>query len=62
MTQGRQLVSLLKRRRMTTMEMLQTGISVSPWKRVAEALQPNERLVKTKNAQGLMVYRVVADR
>lgn len=58
MTQGRQLISLLKRRGMTTMDMLQTGISVSPWKRVAESLKADERLVKTKNARGLLVYRV----
>ena len=62
MTQGRQLIRALKRRGMTTMEMLQTGISVAPWKRVAEQLKPGERLVKTKNARGLLVYRVTSVR
>jgi len=59
MTQGRQLISLLKRRGMTTMDLLQTRISVSPWKRIAEGLRPGERLHKTKNKRGLTVYRVV---
>jgi len=58
MTQGRQLVSMLKRKGMTTMEMLQTGVSVAPWKRVSESLRPDECLVKTKNNRGLTVYRV----
>lgn len=58
MTQGRQLIRMLKRRGMTTMDLVQTGISVCPWRRIAEGLQPGERLVKTKNARGLIVYRV----
>lgn len=57
-TQGRQLISMLKRRGMTTMDMLMTGISVSPWRRVTEQLRPTEKLVKTKNDRGLVVYRV----
>lgn len=57
--QGRRLIALLKRRGMTTLEMLMTGISVSPWKRVKEQLQPGEHLVKKKNDRGLTVYRVV---
>lgn len=57
-TQGRRLIAMLKRRGMTTMDMLRTEISVSPWKRISESLQPNERLVKAKNKRGLNVYRV----
>lgn len=57
-TQGRKLIALLKRKSMTTMDMLRTEISVSPWKRISESLQPNEKLVKAKNKRGLNVYRV----
>ena len=58
-TQGRRLISMLKRKGMTTMEMLQTGVSCAPWKRVSEALKAGETLVKSKNKRGLTVYRVV---
>jgi hypothetical protein len=58
MTQGRALITALRRRPMTTMQILELRISVSPWKRIAESLAPNERLIKTKNARGLLVYRV----
>ncbi|WP_421883237.1 hypothetical protein [Methylibium sp.] len=57
-TQGRKLITLLKRRAMTTMDMLRTEISVSPWKRISESLKAGERLEKTKNRRGLNVYRV----
>ena len=57
--QGRRLISLLKRKGMTTLELQMTGISTAPWKRVAECLQPGELLTKTKNDRGLFVYRVV---
>jgi hypothetical protein len=58
-TQGRRLIAVLKRKSMTTMEMLSLGISVAPWKRIAEQLRPDEHLVKRKNERGLTVYRVV---
>lgn len=58
MTQGRQLIALLKRKGYTTMELLKTGISTAPWKRIAESLKPDEALIKAKNARGLHVYRV----
>lgn len=58
-TQGRKLISALKRRGMTTLEMLQLGISVCPWKRISEALQPGELLVKQKKGR-YTVYRVVS--
>lgn len=57
-SQGRRLIALLKRRPMTTMQMLQTGISCAPWKRISECLLPYERLVKVKRPDGLTVYRV----
>ena len=51
---------LLKRRGMTYMQMLSTGISTSPWKRVEECLKPTEVVRKTKNGRGLVVWRVVS--
>lgn len=47
-TQGRTVIEALKRRPMTYMEMLALGVSTSPWRRCAEALQPGEKLVKGK--------------
>lgn len=60
--QGRRLISMLKKRGMTTMEMLFTGISTSPWKRIQETIKPTELLVSHKNHRGLNVYRVVRQR
>lgn len=57
-SQGRRLIRLLKRRGMTTLEMIQSGGTCSPWKRLAESLQPGEVLVKKKNSRNLFVYRV----
>lgn len=57
-TQGRKLIAILKRKSMTTMDMLRTEISVSPWRRISESLKPGETLVKVKNKRGLNVYRV----
>lgn len=57
--QGRRLISMLKTRSMTTMELLQLGISTCPWKRIDECLQEGEKLTKHKNQRGLNVYRVV---
>ena len=65
-TQGRRLIALLKRRNMTTMDMLQTGISTCCWKRVSENLLPTEKLLKVKrypdNGRWFYVYRVVTDK
>jgi hypothetical protein len=61
MTQGQRLITMLRRRGMTTLEMQLQGISVCPWKRLAESshlLKEGERLSKTKNARGLYVYRI----
>jgi hypothetical protein len=61
-TQGRKLIALLKQRPMTTMELLQTGISTCPWKRIRESLQEGEELTSYKSYQkglnGINVYRV----
>jgi hypothetical protein len=56
--QGRRLIALLKRRGMTYGQMLATGISTSPWKRVAECLRADEKLMKTPRHDGLVVWRV----
>ena len=57
-TQGRKLISALKRRGMTTLEMLQLGISVCPWRRVTESLKEGEQLIKSKKGR-YTVYRVI---
>lgn len=60
MSQGRQLIKLLKTRGMTNLELLMTGISTCPWKRISESLTEDEVLTKHKNHKGLNVYRVVS--
>ena len=59
-TQGRRLIALLKRRRMTYMDMLMTQISVSPWKRIRESLKPGEQVLKRVDASGRTTWAVVA--
>ena len=59
LSQGRRLINLLKKRGMTIGEMLDTKISTCPWKRVGFSLTAEEKLIKTKNEKGLIVYRVV---
>lgn len=65
-TQGRQLIALLKKRGMTTMELQQTWLSTCPWKRIAEQLTEKEQLIKTKRERlgrrWVYVYRVVASK
>lgn len=58
-SQGRRLIALLMRKPMTYMEMLATGISTCPHKRVSEQLHDNETLIKTYNHRGLITWRVV---
>jgi hypothetical protein len=58
-TQGRQLIALLKERPMTTMELLSTGISTCPWKRIREQMPDGWKIQASKNDRGLNVYRVV---
>jgi hypothetical protein len=60
MTQAEILYRHLRRRAMTTMEMLALGVSVAPWKRIAEGrhhLKPGERIVKGER-KGLVTYAV----
>jgi hypothetical protein len=61
-SQGRRLIDLLKRRPYTTMDMLATGISTCPWRRLSECLRDYEQLIIAKNERGLNVYRVVSVR
>ena len=58
-TQGRRLISLLKRRALTYREMLQASESCSPWRRIDEALGHDEQLVKGKRGEWV-TWRVVA--
>lgn len=63
-TQGRFLIELLKKRPHTYGDMLQAlkWQSTSPWRRVTEQLKPNERLLKSKNGKGLVMWRVRVER
>jgi len=58
MTQGRRLIEALKRRPFTYLEMNMLGVSQCAWKRVSESLYPNEFIIKTKGADGLIRWRV----
>jgi hypothetical protein len=61
MTQAEQLYAAIRLRPMTTMELLQMGVSVAPWKRISEGvhhLKPGERVVKERNWRGLVTYAV----
>lgn len=58
-TQGRLLIQALKQRPHTYLDMLKHGVSCSPWKRVAESLRCDEKLVKLPNKRGLTTWRVV---
>jgi hypothetical protein len=59
-TQGRRLISVLKRRALTYLEMQALGISTSPQKRVVETLRDDELLIKALNGAGLVTWRVVS--
>ncbi len=59
-SQGRRLISLLKKRAMTYLDMNLLAISVSPHKRVVEQLLPSEQLVKGKDGKGRTTWRVIA--
>lgn len=61
-TQAERLFHHLRKRWMTTGEMLDLHISTSPWKRLSEGLRhlrDGERLAKRVNGRGLVCYRVV---
>lgn len=60
-TQGRRLISALKRRAYTYLEMQQLCISTSPQKRIRESLRRDtEELVIVKNRRGLVTWKVIA--
>jgi hypothetical protein len=58
MTQGRFLVSKLSKKPHTYLEMLRYGVSICPWKRVAEALKPGERLKKGRDRRNRITWSV----
>lgn len=58
-TQGRLLIERLKRKAHTYGDMLAIGISTSPWRRIKEALQEDERVDKGYTRCGLITWRVV---
>lgn len=58
-THGRLLIAELRRKAHTYRDMLSHGVSMSPWKRIAECLRADEQLVKGKNKQGLTTWRIV---
>jgi hypothetical protein len=58
-TQGRLLIAQLQQRPHTYMDMLEHGVSTSPWRRIAESLRDDQKLVKSKNRRGLTTWRVV---
>ena len=57
-TQGRILIAELKQRPMTYAQMLRFGQGNSPWKRVAECLREDEKLIKGKHASGCVTWAV----
>ena len=58
-TQGRLLIDALKRAPHTYMDMLRHGLSISPWKRIAESLRADERIEKAQDSKGRTTWRVV---
>jgi hypothetical protein len=59
-TQGRRIIAALKRRALTYGEMQRLGVSTSPQKRVVEQLREDEQVVKSRGADGLVRWRVIA--
>lgn len=57
-TQGRLLINELRRKPHTYMDMLRYGISISPWKRIKEALAIDERIEKSADRAGRTTWRV----
>lgn len=57
-SQGRRLIELLRQKPYTYGEMQRLGISTSPQKRVLECLADDERIIKTKGADGLIRWKV----
>ena len=59
--QGDRINAYLRSRWMSSMELLQLGVSTCWWKRSKECLQPGERLEKTDGPHGGFLYRVVKE-
>jgi hypothetical protein len=60
-TQAQQIATHLRRKAMTHMDMLALGVSVCPWRRLADSpsyLRPGEQLVKGKDGEGRVTYRI----
>jgi hypothetical protein len=61
-TQAERLFTLLRRKSMTYMDLMLTGISTCPHKRLSEGahlLRDSERLMRSKDAKGRVTFRVV---
>lgn len=61
-TQAERLYTLLRRRSMTYMELMLTGISTCPHKRLSEGqhlLREGEQLIRSTDKQGRVAFRVV---
>ena len=57
-TQGRVLIEALKKRPHTYLDMLDYGISTSPWRRIKESLHCGEQLWKTYDRNGRIMWQV----
>ena len=65
-SQSARLIEYLRGGWRTTGDMLRTGISVCPWKRLSESghrhLRPHEKIMKVLYPDGSMRYRVTRTR
>lgn len=62
MTQAERAFAILRRRTLTYLELNQLGLSTCLWKRLEEEehkLAPKERLDRSKDCKGRVVFRVV---
>jgi hypothetical protein len=60
-TQAAKIAVHLRRKAMTYMDMLALGVSVCPWRRLADSpsyLRPGERLERGLNREGRVTYRI----
>ena len=56
--QGRQAIEELKKRPYTYAQMQRMGLGTCVWKRVAECLREDEKLIKGKHASGCVTWAV----
>jgi hypothetical protein len=61
-TQGQRIAAALRRRPLSYMQMLALGISLCPWKRCRESLQPDESIRKGVNCDGLTTWAIVRNK